>query len=86
VLAPFEVDPPDLSGLDIEDEETGELVELPEHGMRERFQQALAAHRSQIDEAARSMDAAIVRTTTAEPFEMIVTRALGAGLLRGGAQ
>jgi uncharacterized protein (DUF58 family) len=84
VLAPFEIEPPDLSGFDLEDEETGELVELPEHGMRERFQQALATHRYHIDEAARSMEAAIVRTTTDEPFETIVTRSLSAGLLRGG--
>lgn len=84
VLAPFEIAPPDLSGCDVEDEETGELVELPEHGMRERFAQSLAAHRSQIDEAARSIGAAVVRTTTDEPFETVVTRALSAGLLSGG--
>jgi uncharacterized protein (DUF58 family) len=86
VLAPFEIDPPDLSGFDLEDEETGEVVELPEHGMRERFQQALATHRSQIDEAARALDVAVVRTTTDEPFEAIVTRALGTGLLGGGTR
>lgn len=86
VLAPFELDPPDLSGCDLEDEETGEIVELPESGMRERFEQALAVHQLQIDEAARAMDAALVRTTTAEPFEAIVMRALGAGLLHGGTR
>jgi hypothetical protein len=86
VLAPFEVEPPDLSGFDLEDEETGELIELPEHGMRERFQAALAVHRHQIDEAARSIEAAVVRTTTDEPFETIVTRALSAGLLGGGVR
>jgi uncharacterized protein (DUF58 family) len=84
VLAPFEIEPPDLSGFDLEDEETGEIIELPEHGMRERFQQSLAAHRFQIDEAARSIGAAVVRTTTDEPFEAIVMRALSAGLLGGG--
>ena len=84
VLAPFEIEPPDLSGLDVEDEETGELIELPEHGMRERFQQTLAVHRHQIDAAARSIGAAVGRTTTDEPFETLVTRALSAGLLGGG--
>ena len=84
VLAPFEIDPPELSGLDLEDEETGEIIELPEHGMRERFQQSLALHGHQIDEAARSIGAVVVRTTTEEPFETIVTRALSAGLLGGG--
>ena len=83
VLAPFEIEPPDLSGCDLEDEETGELVELPEHGVRERFAEALAAHRHRIDEAARSIGAAVVRTTTDEPFEAVVTRALSAGLLGG---
>jgi len=81
VLAPFEVEPPDLSGFDLEDEETGEIVELPEHGMRERYEAALREHRERVDEAARSIDATIVRTTTAEPFEAIVMRALNAGLL-----
>lgn len=81
VLAPFEIEPPDLSGFDLEDEETGEIIELPEHGMRERYEAALREHRERVDEAARSIDAAIVRTTTAEPFEAIVMRALNAGLL-----
>ncbi|MDF2694862.1 MAG: hypothetical protein K0S65_3245 [Labilithrix sp.] len=86
VLAPFEIDPPDLSGFDLEDEETGEVIELPEHGMRERFDKALAEHRSRVDEAARSLGAVVVRTTTDEPFEAIVTRALGAGLFSGGVR
>lgn len=83
VLAPFEIDPPDLSGYDVEDEETGELVELPATGMRERFRATLAAHRAEIDAAARALDAVVVRTTTDEPFETVVTNALASGLLRG---
>jgi len=83
VLAPFEIDPPDLDGMDLEDEETGELIEMPPTGTRERFVEALAAHRAAIDEAARFVDASVVRTTTAEPFETIVTRALSAGVLGG---
>ena len=85
VLAPFEIDPPDLDGMDLEDEETGELVELPETGTRDRFAEALAAHRASIDEAARTMDAAVVRTSTNEPFETIVTRALAAGVFAGSS-
>jgi hypothetical protein len=84
VLAPFEIDPPDLSGFDLEDEETGEIVELPEHGARERFAESLDTHRRAIDEAARELGAVVVRASTAEPFEAIVTRALTAGLLAGG--
>jgi uncharacterized protein (DUF58 family) len=85
VLAPFEVDPPDLDGMDLECEETGEIVELPATGTRERFLEALAAHRAQIDEAARFIDAPVVRTTTDEPFEAIVTRALSAGVFAGSS-
>jgi len=84
VLARFEIDPPDLSGFDLEDEETGELVELPEHAAGELFRESLAIHRQNIDDAARSIGAMVVRTTTDEPFETIVTRALSAGLLGGG--
>jgi uncharacterized protein (DUF58 family) len=86
VLAPFEIDPPDLSGFDLEDEETGEVIELPEHGMHERFKEALARHRARVDEAARALGAVVVRTTTDEPFEAIVTRSLSAGLLAGGVR
>jgi uncharacterized protein (DUF58 family) len=84
VLTPFELDPPDLTGFDLEDEETGELIELPSNGARERYLEALALHRANVDEAARSIGAPVVRTTTDEPFEAIVTRALSAGLVGGG--
>lgn len=86
VLSPFEIDPPDLSGFDLEDEETGELVELEGGDPREVYRAALAAHRASVDEAARSIDAVVVRTTTDEAFEAVVTRALGAGVLLGGAR
>jgi uncharacterized protein (DUF58 family) len=85
VLAPFEVDPPDLDGMELECEETGELVELPETGARARFLEALAKHRAAIDEAARFIGAPVVRTTTDEAFETIVTRALAAGVFAGSA-
>lgn len=85
VLTPMEVDPPDLSGFDLEDAETGELVELPATGAKERFAAALAEHRRTIDEAAASLEATVLRATTAQPFERIVTRALELGLLAGGA-
>lgn len=85
VLAPFEVDPPDLDGHELECEETGELVELPETGTRERFLLALARHRAAVDEAARFLDASVVRTTTDEPFETIVMRALSAGVFVGSS-
>lgn len=85
VLAPFEADPPELDGMDLECEETGELVELPETGVRERYLASLAQHRAAVDEAARFVDAAVVRTTTDEAFETIVTRALAVGMLAGSS-
>lgn len=83
VLTPFELAPPDLTGYDLEDEETGELVELDERDVQARYADALAEHVARIDEAARTLGVTVVRTSTAEPFEAIVTRALGAGVLGG---
>jgi uncharacterized protein (DUF58 family) len=86
VLAPFETEPPDLSDVDLEDAETGEIVELDDDGRAERFAAALAAHRAAIDEAASTLGAAVIRTTTSDSFESIVARALGAGLVTAGAR
>jgi hypothetical protein len=84
VLSPFEVDPPNLSGVELEDEETGEIVELPAAWTPERYRDALARHRASVDEAAASAGAVVVRTITDEAFEAVVMRALGAGLVRSG--
>lgn len=83
VLAPFEIEPPDLSGFEVEDEETGEIVELPPSGARAQFAAALRRHREAIDEAARDMGAVVLRATTAESFEGVVMRAIAAGLVGG---
>jgi uncharacterized protein (DUF58 family) len=85
VLAPEEIDPPDLAGYDLEDAETGEIVELYESGVRERFAEALASHRKRVEEEALTIDAPVLRATTAEPFERIVMRAIETGLLSGRA-
>jgi uncharacterized protein (DUF58 family) len=84
VLDPFEIDPPDLADLDLEDEETGEIVALAPRGAMEAYRSALAAHRATIDEGAAELGAPVLRVTTAEPFDDIVGAALRAGLLRGG--
>ncbi|MEO7331367.1 MAG: hypothetical protein ABI193_22515, partial [Minicystis sp.] len=83
VLDPFEIDPPDLDGLDVEDEETGQVVVLP-RGARKAYLEALAEHRAKVDEGASTLGAAVLRVTTAQPFDAIVRDALNAGLLRGG--
>lgn len=85
VLAPFEVDPGGgipLDGLELEDEETGEIVELPARFARERYVEALSAHRRTVDVAAAELGAVVLRTTTDETFEAVVTRALGQGWVR----
>jgi uncharacterized protein (DUF58 family) len=84
ILDPFEIDPPDLSGLDLEDDETGEIVVLPRAGVREAYKAALAAHRAAIDEGAAELGAPVLRVTTIDPFDAVVGAALHAGLLRGG--
>jgi uncharacterized protein (DUF58 family) len=84
VLDPFEIDPPDLSGAELEDEETGEIVELPAGGAKEAYLAALEAHRTEIDEALAELDAPVLRVTTEEPFDSVVGKALaGAFLARG---
>ncbi|MFT3772341.1 MAG: DUF58 domain-containing protein [Minicystis sp.] len=84
VLDPLEIDPPDLADVDLEDEETGEIVALPPGGVREAYRAALARHRAEVDEGAAELGAPVLRVTTAEPFDAVVGAALRAGLLRGG--
>ena len=85
VLDPFEVDPPDLSGLVVEDEETGELVELPPTRAREAYLDGLAAHRAAVDAEAAQLGAPVLRVTTDEPFDAVVGRAIQVGLVRAGS-
>lgn len=84
VLDPIEIDPPDLGDVDLEDEETGELLALPPGGVRAAYQAALAKHRAEVDDGAAELGAPVLRVTTAEPFDDVVGAALRAGLLRGG--
>jgi len=82
VHAPFELDPPDLSGLVLEDEETGETVELPPSGAREEYRRALAAHGAAVEAGAAQLGAPVLRVTTDEPFDEVVAKAVHAGLVR----
>ena len=84
VLDPFEIDPPDLADVDLEDEETGEIVSLTPRGAREAYRMALAAHRASVDAGASDLGAPVLRVSTAEPFDAVVEGALRAGLLSGG--
>jgi uncharacterized protein (DUF58 family) len=84
VLDPLEIDLPDLTDVDLEDDETGEIVALPPGGVGEAYRAALAAHRAAVDDGAAELGAPVLRVTTAEPFDDVVGAALRAGLLRGG--
>lgn len=84
VLDPFEIDPPELDGLDLEDDETGEIVVMPSSGARAAYKEALREHRARVDEGAAELGAPVLRVTTAEPFDAVIGNALAAGLLRGG--
>ena len=85
VLDPSEIDPPDLADVDLEDEETGEIVALAPRGAADAYRAALARQRASVDEGAAELGASVLRVTTAQPFDAIVGEALRAGLLRGGA-
>jgi uncharacterized protein (DUF58 family) len=84
VLDPFEIDPPELGGVVLEDEETGELVELPDSGARAAYLQALADHYQQLEDQAAEMGAPVMRVTTQEPFDALVAQALTSGFMRAG--
>ncbi len=86
VLDPFEIEPPDLTDIDLEDEETGEIVALSPRGAGEAYRAALAKHRAGVDEGAAELGAPVLRVTTADAFDDVVGDALRAGLLRGGSR
>jgi uncharacterized protein (DUF58 family) len=84
VLDPYELCPPDLSGLVVEDEETGEVVELPPSRALEGYGKALLAHRAAVDAEAAQLGAPVLRARTDESFDAVVVRALQAGFVRAG--
>jgi uncharacterized protein (DUF58 family) len=85
VLDRVEIEPPDLSGCELECSETGEIVELPRTGALEAYRAAFAEHRDALQRAGNELDAPIVYVATDEAFDDFVLRALGRGLLRGGS-
>jgi uncharacterized protein (DUF58 family) len=85
VLDPFEIDPPELAAVVLEDEETGELVELPDTGARAAYLDEMRRRREQIEADAARLGAPVLRVTTQEPFDDLVARALAVGFMRTGA-
>ncbi len=84
VLTPFELSPPDLSGCTLEDAETGELVELPSRGALAAYRAALNEHRDALDAEATRLGARVLRVSTDDDFDLVVGRALRAGIFRAG--
>jgi hypothetical protein len=68
----------------VEDDETGELIELPPSRAGDAYRVALAAHRAAVDAEAAQLGAPVLRVTTAEPFDAIVGKAIQVGLVRAG--
>jgi len=85
VLTPFELEPPDLSGYDLEDAETGELLELPAAGALAAYREALAEHREALDREAAELGAPLLRASTDDALEDVITAGLRAGLLGGAS-
>lgn len=84
VLDPFEIDPPELAGMVLEDEETGELIELPDGGARAVYLEALERHREQLEADATKLAAPVLRVSTRDPFDALVAQALTSGFMRAG--
>jgi uncharacterized protein (DUF58 family) len=85
VLTPFEIDPPDLSGLELEDAETGAIVELPPEGALAAYRESLATHRAELDAEAAELGIGVLRVSTEEAFDEVLIRALESGVLRHAA-
>lgn len=81
VLSAFERDPAGLDGATLEDEETGELLELPPAGVRDAYRAAFDEHARALAEGADALGAPLIDVDAAEPFDAVVTRALERGLL-----
>lgn len=85
VLTPFEIDPPDLSGLELEDAETGAIVELPPEGALAAYRESLATHRAELDAEAAELGIGVLRVSTEDAFDEVLIRALESGVLRHAA-
>ncbi|MCB9632744.1 MAG: DUF58 domain-containing protein [Sandaracinus sp.] len=85
VLTPFELDPPDLSGLELEDAETGAIVELPPEGALAAYRESLAVHRAELDAEAADLGIGVLRVSTDEAFDEVLVKALESGVFRHAA-
>ncbi|MBX3252284.1 MAG: DUF58 domain-containing protein [Myxococcales bacterium] len=84
VLTPFELDPPDLAGFELEDAETGEVVELPAEGALAAYRACLSTHRAEVDAEAEALGVGVLRLSTDESFDDVLLRALERGVVGGG--
>lgn len=85
VLTRFEREPDGLDGATLEDEESGELVELPPAGVDDAYREAFLAHQRELEEGATAMGASVLSVDADEDFDEVILRALRAGLVRTGA-
>ncbi|HEU4537404.1 MAG TPA: hypothetical protein VFS00_24970, partial [Polyangiaceae bacterium] len=84
VLHPSELDPPDPGDVDLEDEETGEIITLRAGSALAGYRAALAAHLAALEAGAAEIGAPLLAVRSDEAFEDVVGRAMRRGLLRAG--
>ncbi|MCU0685988.1 MAG: DUF58 domain-containing protein [Polyangiaceae bacterium] len=84
VLDPSELDPSDPGDVDLEDEETGEVITLRAGSALAAYRAALAAHQAALEAGAAEIGAPLLVVRSDEPFEEVVSRAMRRGLLRAG--
>ncbi len=84
VLDASEIDPEDPGDVDLEDEETGEIVTLRAGSALAAYRAAFAEHRAALEAGATALGAPLLAVRADEPFEEVVGRAMRQGLLRAG--
>jgi uncharacterized protein (DUF58 family) len=82
VLTRFEREPEGLDGATLEDEETGELVDLPPGGADEAYREAFLAHQAELERGATELGASVLSIDAEEDFDEVILRALSSGVLR----
>lgn len=84
VLDGSELDPSDPGDVDLEDEETGEIITLRAGSALAAYRAALAEHQAALEAGAAEIGAPLLTARADEPFEEVVGRAMRRGLLRAG--
>ncbi len=85
ILTEFERFSDGLDGLTLEDEESGEICELPPAGVRDAYAALFAEHERVLIEGATKLGASVLDIDPREDFDDVIARALHAGIVRAGS-